>query len=70
MTAFSQLSQQVILIDIFVEATGWIVDSAGMSNQMGKFHWVHNEEKSAVVLLSVFLTDGKAKYFSLLSLSF
>lgn len=48
-SAFSQLSQQVILIDIFVEASGWIVDSAGMSNQMGEFHQMYNEMRSAVV---------------------
>lgn len=57
-SAFSQLSQQVILIDIFVEASGWIVDSAGMSNQMGEFHRIHNEMRSAVVWLSLLLTDG------------
>lgn len=57
-SAFSQRSQQVILIDIFVEASGWIVDSAGMSNQMGEFHRIHNEMRSAVVWLSLLLTDG------------
>lgn len=57
-SAFSQLSQQVILIDIFVEASGWIVDSAGMSNQMGEFHQMHNEMRSAVVWLPLLLTDG------------
>lgn len=60
-SAFSQLSQQVILIDIFVEATGWIVDSAGMSNQMGEFHRVHNEMRSAILWLSLLLTDGWEK---------
>lgn len=57
-SAFSQLSQQVILIDVFVEATGWIVDSAGMSNQMGEFHQVHNEMRNAILWLSMLLTDG------------
>lgn len=57
-SAFSQLSQQVILIDIFVEASGWIVDSAGMSNQMGEFHRMYNEMRSAVAWLSLLLTDG------------
>lgn len=57
-SAFSQLSQQVILIDIFVEASGWIVDSAGMSNQMAEFQRMHNEMRSALVWLSLLLTDG------------
>lgn len=57
-SAFSQLSQQVILIDIFVEASGWIVDSAGMSNQMGEFHQMYNEMRNAVVWLSLLPADG------------
>lgn len=57
-SAFSQLSQQVIMIDMFVEATEWIVDSAGMSNQMGEFHRVHNEMRSAILWFSLLLMDG------------
>lgn len=46
------------MIDMFVVATEWIVDSAGMSNQMGEFHRVHNEWKSAILRLSRLLMDG------------